>query len=155
MDRATTTEVEVDGEKYTIGRMELFYAIHLKNVIVANSLKQRAGMAAPEQQSAEVEEESEDPKKSAEGTVAMLWLMATIGLGDAECKRIQQKCLTVCRYYVNGSPDPLPVTLADGRITTPALQDNAPSIDNLITEVLKFNLYPFFFRAASKSLAKS
>ena len=91
--------------------------------------------------------ESGDLQERANGMVKGMWLFASSALDDDQYAKIQGRCLASCAL-IDGDKT-IPVRMADGRWAVKELESDAPAVDQLVSEVLQFNLAVYFIARLS------
>src|SRR6185437_9017451 len=90
-----------------------------------------------------------EPVEKANAAVAAMWISIGTTVSLETYKQIQRSCLQTCLLYVGGNP--LPLISANGRWADASLEKNVIVVNQLVIEVLQFNLAPFFIESALKN----
>lgn len=146
--RETTKEIELsDGARYRLTKLPAETASRIFNLLMATVMKARQNSG----EASEEPPEDTDPEKRAAGTVAFMWMLASADLDEKAYTRVQFQCLYSCARLDGDST--VPVRMADGRWAAKELENDAPAVNRLVTEVLQFNIAPFFLGGASSAAA--
>src|ERR1017187_10377339 len=134
---ARTKDVEIDGKRYQIVRMNPLVGSWVASELFTRMLP--SGIEA--QFMAEVN------KSGALDQSGIMKLPASRSqMGMEDFIKLQIQCLLVCRWYdaVTGKDIATPVMTAEGQFVMPGLQDDVVSVLALSLHSLFFNVQPFF-----------
>jgi hypothetical protein len=139
--------IEVREQSFRLNRMTATDADWIKNLLLMGMMKDQRAQETDAAPNAELEKLT--PEQKADGLISVLWLKGGMALDEDRYRSIQTRCLFTCSR-VNG--DALsPVMMVDGRWTDADLKTDAQRVSDIILEVLKFNLQPFFLDGASSA----
>lgn len=149
-------DVEIDGKKYQVEKLDAVTASWILNSLVAASAEMQrpadtSTASVPDKVATLTAKERED---MAQATVALMWTMAGSKLPIDKYRYIQQTALQACFWQSADSPTTTtfePVMMRDGRWANRELSDNVKTVTRLITEVLQFNLSAVFLEDAYPS----
>jgi len=138
-----TKDVTIGEGRYQLGKMTARAASRIYNLFVASMLKMVREQNVPDTETPAANNGTEE--SAAEATVAFLWASLSTTLAEDTYTSIQNQCLAVCaRYLENGAPHPLLMKDGSNRWALPDLEQDAPLVNRLIVEVLRYNIGPFF-----------
>lgn len=150
-----TKDKEVNGRWYQIGRLDASTGAWLFNRLMQSMLQEMTAMT-PEQmertQALISKAESEDPKAAEPidpekaTTQSVMSMLQRLSRGDY--REMVMLCFEVCSRYEGGADVPsgtvYPVMSVRGEYVDKDLQDDPVGVSALLTQVLVFNLAPFF-----------
>lgn len=150
--RILTKDITIGDGRYQLVKMPADTACWINNLLVAVMMKSQTGTNAETNPEQEAELAKLSPEERANGLVAVLWLNAAVELSEEAYKRVQNRALMACRAYdANGALSV--VLMPDGRWATKGLPvdlaQDGKTVNELVTEAIRFNIAPFFTPAES------
>lgn len=145
--RENTKEVIVGESVYRLTKLSAETASRIFNLLMATVMKARQDSPATTDETPE----EINPEVRAAGTIAFMWMLASTDLDEKVYARIQFQCLFSCALLAGNATTP--VRMVDGRWAVKELESDAPAVNQLVTEVLQFNIAPFFLGGASSAAA--
>ena len=139
-------ELDVDGKKFQLRRISAETGAWILNVLISAMFKSASVEESTSEQAAF---DKSEPVEKANAAVAAMWISIGTAVSLETYKQIQRCCLQTCMLYVGGNPVPLIST--NGRWADASLEKSVTVVNQLIIEVLQFNLAPFFIESALKN----
>ena len=140
-------ELTIGDKKFQLKRMSAETGSWILNVLLSAMFKAVSGEEVSTSDQAEFDKG--DKVEKANNAIAAMWVSVGTTVNLETYKQIQRCCLQTCLLYVGGNP--LMLISANGRWADAALEKNVLVVNQLITEVLQFNLAPFFIESALKN----
>jgi len=122
------------------------------NVLISTSAKQTSSEAPAEEKAQEKSLFDNLPEEEkANLIIASSWMLIGTNVPEDVYTQIQKNCLKTCSVYISPDAPPTPVVMSDGRWAVKEIENDIPTVNQLIIEALQFNLAPFFTASALKS----
>jgi len=149
-------DTTIGERKFRLGRMTALVGARILNVLISTSAKQQSSSQNSAEEKTETEQEkamfdSFSEEEKANLIIASSWTLIGTNVPEDVYTQIQKNCLKTCSIYVSPDAPPVPVIMADGKWAAKEIEHDIPTVTQLITEALQFNLAPFFTASALKS----
>ena len=141
-----TKDVTIKNYTFRISRMTALVGSKILNILLTATFKNQTPTKNDE---ADATAFKNSPlEEQAAAVVSSMWIPASTVLSDDIYTYIQKQCLKVCSVLVQDAP--LILIGPNGAWAVKELENDMPLVNNLIQEVLTFNLSTFFQESASK-----